>query len=74
MILRLPCDRFHLAPCVYRGEGYQFDSKGRPFAQAGLGVEYRLLHHVGLFVDGRYVVPDAFPNFSLLRAGVRFSF
>jgi len=74
LILRLPCDRFHLAPYVYGGEGYQFDPKERPFAQAGLGVEYRIIQHVGLFVDGRYVIPDASPDFSLVRAGIRFSF
>ena len=74
LILRLPSDRFHLAPYVFTGAGYQFEPEERAFGQAGLGVEYRPVKHVGLFVDDRFVFPDAYPNYALARAGVRFSF
>ena len=73
-ILRFPCDRLHLAPYVYGGAGYQFETSERAFGQAGAGVEFRVCEHCGLFLDGRYVFPDGPQNFGLGRAGLRFSF
>jgi hypothetical protein len=74
LILRLPSERYHLAPYLYGGAGYQFDPNERALGQVGTGLEYRPIKHVGVFVDGRYVFPDACQNFAVARAGVRFSF
>ena len=42
---------------------------------AGIGVEYRVTRHFGVFTDGRWtVVDDGKNNFPSARAGVRFAF
>ena len=75
LILRLPLDSVHLAPYVYGGGGRQFDPRQTYFGQVGLGVEVRIIKHVGLFVDGRYVMTvDSSPNFAVARGGIRISF
>ena len=42
---------------------------------AGLGVEYRITRHFGIFTDGRWTVVDGPKNnFPSVRTGVRFAF
>ena len=45
-----------LAPYVFAGGG-QFDHDRNGFGQAGVGLEFRLARHFGVFVDGRRVIP-----------------
>ena len=75
LYLRLPFDGVHLAPYIYGGAGYQFDPGEAWFGQAGAGLDIRLTHHFGLFVDGRYVLPSRHEeNFGVGRAGIRLIF
>jgi hypothetical protein len=72
--LRLPLFNTGLAPYIFGGGGYEFEDIRQSFGQGGLGLEYRFCRHVGIFVDGRYVVAQRTDNFVQLRAGLRMSF
>lgn len=75
LYLRFPIDPVHLAPYVYGGAGYQWEPGQAWFAQAGAGVDIRVTHHWGFFVDGRYVLPSRHEqNFGVGRAGIRLVF
>ncbi|MGO8766643.1 MAG: hypothetical protein ACLQSR_16085 [Limisphaerales bacterium] len=75
LYLRLPFDAVHLAPYIYGGAGYQFEPGEAWFGQAGAGLDIRVTHHWGLFVDGRYVMPSRHEeNFGMGRAGIRLVF
>ncbi len=74
LILRVPLGETGLAPYVFGGAGWQFDEVSQRFAQAGGGLEFRFTHHVGIFVDARYVFADKTDNYGVGRAGLRFSF
>ncbi len=75
LILRLPIETLHIAPYVYGGGGRQFDPGQTYFGQVGAGLEVRIISHVGLFVDGRYVMTtDGSQNFAVARGGIRISF
>lgn len=74
VIGRFPIIDTGIAPYVFGGAGGQFDYVREGFGQGGGGVEFRLANHVGLFVDGRYVIPRDTHNYGVLRAGLRFSF
>ncbi|HEY3761141.1 MAG TPA: hypothetical protein VGN23_05290 [Verrucomicrobiae bacterium] len=75
LYLRLPIESVHLAPYIYGGGGYQFYPGDSAFGQFGAGLDIRVTHHWGLFVDARYVMPTRDEeNFGLGRAGVRLVF
>ncbi|HEY1661269.1 MAG TPA: hypothetical protein VGI03_02530 [Verrucomicrobiae bacterium] len=75
LYLRLPFDAIHLAPYAYAGAGYQFDPGETVFGQVGAGLDIRITHNWGLFVDGRFVVPTHNEeNFGVGRAGIRLVF
>jgi hypothetical protein len=73
-IIRFPIDSLHLAPYIFGGGGYQFDTAQAPFAQAGAGLEIRFNRNFGIFVDGRCVLPKKIENYGLGRAGIRITF
>lgn len=74
LILRLPLADTGLAPYVFGGAGYQFDSAKKWFGEGGIGLEYRFLPHVGLFTDARAMVPESTKYTGMARAGLRVSF
>ena len=74
VIVRFPVDEIHLAPYIFGGGGYQFDTARAPFLHAGAGLDIRVCRNFGLFVDGRYVWPKKIEGFGLGRAGVYIAF
>jgi hypothetical protein len=75
LYLRLPIQSVHLAPYIYGGGGYQFYPGAAEFGQFGAGLDIRVTHHWGLFVDARYVMPaHDEENFGVGRAGIKFVF
>ncbi len=74
LIVRIPILDTGIAPYAFGGGGYQFDFVRQDFGQAGAGVEFRITHHVGFFVDGRYIMADQTRNYGIGRAGLRISF
>lgn len=74
LIARYPIAHTGVAPYIFGGAGHQFDEVSQTFGQAGAGVEFRFAHHIGIFVDARYIFPDESDNFALGRAGFRFTF
>jgi hypothetical protein len=62
------------APYGFIGGGGQFDSQNAGFSQIGGGAEVRFKSHWGLFTDARWVIHDAFIDYALIRAGIRFNF
>ena len=75
-ILRWPIESARFAPYFFGGGGRQFDGPDSWNVHGGVGVEFRLNTHTGLFVDGRHVfhLNHKATDFALLRAGVRLAF
>jgi hypothetical protein len=71
LILRFPIESAHLAPYIYGGGGRQFDPSEEWFAQAGAGLELRIIRNFGIFADARYVFLDRFDDFGVGRLGLR---
>ena len=74
LILRLPLGQSGFAPFVFGGGGRQFDLTRVWFGQLGGGLEYRFTPHIGLFLDGRWVLPDKNGEYGVARLGMRFVF
>lgn len=74
LIFRFPIGESGLAPYLFGGGGHQFDRVQQDFGQAGAGLEFRVAHNLGFFVDARYVIPDKTDNYGVARAGLRWSF
>jgi len=73
--IRYPICAWNLAPYVMVGGGadFQRNRKSIGFGDVGLGLEYRLTDHIGLFSDGRYYYGGS-GNVANIRGGVRFAF
>ena len=74
LILRLPIEDLSLAPYIFGGGGRQFEIVPQWTRHAGVGLEFRLNRHSGLFADGRRVFPEETPDYTLVRAGLRVGF
>jgi hypothetical protein len=74
LILRLPLGHSGFAPYAFGGGGRQFDLTEAWFGQIGAGMEYRFTHHVGAFLDARWVLPGETKGYGVARLGFRFSF
>ena len=74
LILRLPLWHSGVALYGLGGGGRQFDPDIQWTLDAGGGIEWRFLDHVGIFVDARYVWPDETREYGLGRVGLRFGF
>jgi hypothetical protein len=72
--VRVPILETGVAPYIFGGGGYQFEDFHQSFGQAGGGVEYRFCRHLGIFVDGRYVMANKSEDYGEARAGFRFVF
>jgi hypothetical protein len=79
LYLRMPIANSGWAPYIYGGAGW---SDGSPAvgganatdeltAHGGVGIEYRLNPHLGLFTDARYTWMDKTPDEGLIRLGFR---
>ncbi|MEO6034564.1 MAG: hypothetical protein ABIQ35_04840 [Verrucomicrobiota bacterium] len=74
-ILRWPIDSCHLAPYIFGGGGRTFEGQDSWNLHAGVGLEFRLNAHTGIFVDGRHVFHiDKGSDYAQLRTGLRFAF
>lgn len=71
---RFPLGQSGLAPYAFGGGGRNFENVRHSFAQVGVGMEYRVTPHVGMFLDARGVVPDETKYYTVGRLGMRFSF
>ena len=74
LTLRLPLGNSGFAPYVFGGGGRTTDRTWEWAGQAGLGLEFRFSHNLGLFADTRYIWPIQSPDALQLRAGFRFVF
>jgi hypothetical protein len=74
LLLRAPLGESGVAPYLMGGGGHQFDDSKYWFGQAGGGLEYRFLKHLGLFIDARVVWPNETKAYGVGRAGLNFSF
>lgn len=89
VFFRFPCNDTCFAPYVFLGPDVVFNadevahgetpqhSNNESFyaGHAGVGAEFRLSRHVGIFIDGRYTVVEKGHNdFGSVRTGVRFAF
>jgi hypothetical protein len=74
LVVRIPFGNSGFAPYLLGGAGRQFDPIYQWTFGMGGGLEFRFSPHVGLFVDGRWVVADASDEYGLGRAGLRFGF
>jgi len=72
--LRFPLGKSGVAPYLLGGAGRQFDPVYQWTFHMGGGLEFRFSPHVGIFVDGRYVVADETDEYALGRAGLRIGF
>lgn len=74
LIVRLPLGESGFAPYLFGGGGRTTDRAWEWVGQAGLGLEFRLSHTLGLFADGRYIWPQHSSDALLLRTGIRIVF
>jgi opacity protein-like surface antigen len=84
LFLRLPCTHSCWAGYIYGGPDVVFGRRGDNEegastrvggGHAGLGIEYRVTHNVGIFLDGRYtIVQNSGNDFGTIRSGLRFAF
>lgn len=74
LVLRLPIEPAHIAPYIFGGAGGQFDPKSQYLIDAGVGVDFRINHWTGIFIDARYVWPEDTADYGLFRSGLRFAF
>jgi hypothetical protein len=75
LIFRKPLGSSGLSPYLFGGGGKSYDPMNQWIAQAGIGLEYRSSHNMGLIVDGRYVWgQNSGTDIVVLRAGLRFVF
>ena len=74
LMLRLPLGDSGFAPYILGGGGHQFNESRYWFGQAGGGLEFRFLAHLGIFADARVVWPNETKAYGVCRAGLRFSF
>jgi hypothetical protein len=74
VIGRWPLDDIGLAPYVLGGGSRRWSPTGEWTGHLGGGLEYRFLHNLGIFADGRHVFRQKTSDHYLVRAGVRFAF
>ena len=74
LLLRLPFGNSGFSPYIFGGGGRRFDPLSEWLFHGGLGLEYRFTRHFGIFMDGRYVLPDKTSDYTLVRSGLRFAF
>ncbi len=74
LMLRLPLGQSGFAPYLMGGGGHRFDQPDYWFGQAGVGMEYRFSHNIGVFLDARAVWPNETKNYGVARLGLRFVF
>jgi hypothetical protein len=74
LIGRLPLGNSGIAPYLFGGGGHLFDPRVATSGHGGVGIEFRVNPHFGIFTDARYVFTDRIGNYGLGRLGVRFVF
>ena len=74
LIGRIPIGNSGLAPYLFGGGGGTIDPEFQPFAQVGVGLEYRFNPFTGIFIDTRYEWPEHTTDMIMFRSGLRFAF
>jgi len=72
-IYRLVTERA-INPYGFAGFGKQWDHASQWTGHLGLGAEYRWQPNLGIFLDGRLVLPADTDNYGLFRLGARIGF
>ncbi len=70
LYLRLPIEKWHLAPYAVGSAGYQF-GHAKWFETAGGGLEFRFSQKWGIFADYQRIFNDARGVDNVIRAGFR---
>ena len=73
-IYRYPISDTGFAPYGFAGFGRQWEHAAQWTGHIGLGLEFRVNTHTGLFLDGRRVFADTTSDYALWRLGLRFGF
>ena len=63
-----------LAPYAFAGFGRQWEHAAQWTGHLGGGAEYKWKTGMGVFLDGRWVLPKETSNYGLFRLGVRWGF
>jgi hypothetical protein len=74
LIGRYPIPKWSLAPYLFAGFGRQFHDVAQWTYHFGGGVDYRINHKTGVFLDVGETWPDVSKNFLLWRLGLRLGF
>ena len=74
LIGRFPLGNSGFAPYVFGGGGRTTDRTWAWLVQAGVGMEFRFNHNLGVFTDARYFWAQRASDGLLLRAGIRLVF
>lgn len=70
---RFPLGDSGVAPYIFGGGGRLFEDEAWTF-HGGLGFEFRINQHTGIFIDGRLAWGEQGNDYSLIRSGLRFAF
>jgi len=74
LVFRIPIGDTGLAPYVFGGAGYQFQHIDQIVGGGGVGLEFRIVRHFGIFADARYLAAAKASDYGFARAGIRISF
>ena len=74
LIFRYPIGETRFAPYGMAGFGRQWRYVGQWTGHLAVGVEYRLNHKTGVFIDLREVFPDNTADYTVCRFGFRIKF
>ncbi len=74
LIGRFPIPNTCIAPYGFLGGGREWEPWLQWEGHVGVGVEFRVVRHFSVFVDGRYAFTEYSPNYGMGRAGIRLSF
>jgi hypothetical protein len=73
-IFRYPIPDTGLAPYAFGGFGRQWEFAPQWTGHLGLGLEFRLNAHTGIFLDARRVFAGQTSDYALWRTGLRIGF
>jgi hypothetical protein len=74
LVLRWPIGETGFSPYIFGGGGEEWTYQSEGYGDGGAGLEYRFSRCLGIFGDGRIVVPNDTRNYGMGRFGVRFIF
>jgi hypothetical protein len=73
-IYRYPIRDTAFAPYGFGGFGREWTHAAQWMGHVGLGIEYRMQHQTGVFLDAREVFPSETKDYAVVRFGFRLRF